>query len=91
MEDEKEPLELRNVEPFVDAILIGNGEEKEDNFMEDEKAASILNPNIADNRRLFQNRIFHVDWDTSIPTVDQPDLLEAHGLWNWISLRIGMK
>ena len=78
-EDEKEPLELTNVEAFADAILIGNGEENNDNLGEDEKAASILNPNTNDDRRLFQNRIFHVDWDTSIPMEEQPNLLEAHG------------
>ena len=48
-------------------------------MVEDEKGASIKNPNINDDRRMFQNRVFHVHWDISIPREDQPNLLETCG------------
>ena len=58
---------------------MSNVDENEEILSENEKGASIKNPNINDDRRLFQNRVFHVQLDTSIPREDQPNLLEAHG------------
>ena len=60
-EEEKAPLELIDAEPFADADIIGSGEEVQEILVEDEKGASIKNPNINDDRRLFQNRVFHLN------------------------------
>ena len=76
-EEEKAPLE--DGEPFADADIIGSGDEIQEILVEEEKGASIKNPNINDDRRLFQNRVFHMNLDTSIPPEDQPNLLEAYG------------
>ena len=67
------------VQPFSDAIAIANEDEQQNILMEDEKGASVSNPNVNDNRRLFQARVFHVDFDLSVQPQDQPDLLAAHG------------
>ena len=77
--EEKADLEPKNVEPFTDAIQMGDVDEDKGILNENEKGASIKNPNSNDDRRVFQNRIHHVPQDTSIPREDQPDLLEAHG------------
>ena len=43
-------------------------------------SASTLNPNVNDNRRLFQeHRSNLLDWDCTIPVEQQPNLLEEYG------------
>ena len=67
-------------DPFVELI---NLESKEvDEFSYDgsvEKAASTLNPNKDDNRRLFQVRSTNLTWDSSIPYEEQPNRLQENG------------
>ena len=68
-----------NLDPFVDLI---NLENKNDDSIYDgsvEKAASTLNPNKDDDRRLFQVRSTSFMWDSSIPYSEQPNRLVNHG------------
>ena len=62
-----------DIQPFTQAIVISNEDEHQEILKEDEKCASVKNPNVNDDRRLFQERVFHV----SVPPEDQPDLLAA--------------
>ena len=59
--------------------MVSNIEEEHELLQEDENAASVKNPNVSDNRRLYQERTFHVDWDLSISPEEQPDLLALEG------------
>ena len=59
--DEKEALGPHDIQPFCDAVVVSNIQEEHELLQEDENAASVKNPNVSDNRRLYQERTFHVD------------------------------
>ena len=81
--------EIEVPQPFVDLLEHENmhTDVKDDNVdPADEKddkvdpAASIINPNINDSRRLFQeHRVPEIGWDCNIPLEQQPNLLDLYG------------
>ena len=71
--------EIELPEPFVNLLNHENidFDEKEDNI---DPTASIINANINDDRRLFQeNRLHVLDWDCNIPLEQQPNLSDLYG------------
>ena len=71
--------EIEVPQPFVDLLEHENmhTDEKDDNV---DPAASIINPNINDSRRLFQeHRVPDLGWDCNIPLKQQPNLLDLYG------------
>ena len=71
--------EIEVPQPFVDLLEHDNIyiDENDDNV---DPAASIMNPNINDDRRLFQeHRVPELGWDCNIPVEQQPNLLDLYG------------
>ena len=78
MDDNLDDSEEEEPKPFVD--LIGVSDEKDEHL--DEKAdpaASTINPNYKDDRRLFQRRRTNFTWNPDIPYEEQPNMLEKYG------------
>ena len=65
-------------EAFADAVSFAN-EVEEGDVLENEKGAAVKNPNVDDDRRLFQKRFCSFDWDSNIPVEEKPCLLDLSG------------
>ena len=75
--DLEEKIELPR--PFV-GLLDREDIDSDENEEKPDPAASIINPNVNDDRRLFQeHRVYGKDWDCNIPLDQQPNLLELYG------------
>ena len=75
MEDE----EIEDAQPFVGLLNIE--EDELDHVAEEyDSAASILNPNVNDDRRLFQEKNQITDCDCAIPVNQQPNIGQIIGI-----------
>ena len=77
--EESKDLIADAIEPFLGIINIEDNVDVSEIVLTKNNAASILNPNSNDNRRLFQVKRFGMKWDCSVDIKEQPDLLELYG------------
>ena len=76
--DEKVDDIVEESQPFVD--LIGVEYENDEKLVERvDSAASIINPNYSDDRKLFHRRRTDFSWDPVLPYDQQPNMLQKYG------------
>ena len=72
-------------QPFVELIGVTDENlvekvDSDENLVEKvDSAASIINPNSKDDRKLFHRRRTDFSWDPNLPYEQQPNMLEKYG------------
>ena len=73
-------MDRQGLQPFVDVIGLEDLDDFDDAPEETHDcSADPQNPNLNDNRRLFQERVISFTWDNKIPYAEQPNRLELYG------------